>query len=419
MTSRVVVSGVGLVTPLGVGAEAVAAKLFAGASGIVPLEGRRDPQVSGPRLGAPVSGFAPRDFISVGNLRRMDCLSRMVTAAARMALENAGVTVAIANRDRVGIVLGTAFGSTDVAAQFTRVLFTEGPRRVNPILVPNTVMNAPAGHASIELGFRGVNTTVNHREASGETAIAYAASEIRRGRADVMLAGGGDILSDFCLEVLTRFKALSPVSGGPEGARPFDRRRNGAVAGEGAGILCLESQEHAAARGAAAYCEVAGWGMSAAPAPLTDWPEDPRGPVLAVTRALSAAGADPRQVDWVSASANGGRRLDQLEADALARVFGQGFSGPRVSSVKGALGESFSSGGIRAAVMALAIRQGAIPPTLGLREPIRPLAFVLEPLRETPVRCGLVNGLASGGTFAALVFKSLEALPAAASGASR
>jgi 3-oxoacyl-[acyl-carrier-protein] synthase II len=341
----------------------------------------------------------------------MDPLSRMVTAAARMALEDAGVAVTPANRDRVGIVLGTAFGATDVAAQFTRVLFTEGPRRVNPILVPNTVMNAPAGHASIELGFRGVNTTVNHREASGETAIAYAASEIRRGRADVMLAGGGDILSDVCLEVLTRFKALSPVGGGTEGARPFDRLRNGAVAGEGAGILCLETLEHAAARGAAAYCEVAGWGMSAAPAPLTDWPEDPRGPVLAMTRALSAAGIHPRQVDWVLAAANGGRRLDRLEADALAGIFGDGLPGPRVSSVKGALGESFSSGGIRGALMALAIRQGAIPPTLGLREPIRPLAFVREPLREA-VHFGLANGLASGGTFAALVFKSLEAPPA-------
>jgi 3-oxoacyl-[acyl-carrier-protein] synthase II len=410
MTKPVVVTGLGLVTPLGVGKEAFGDRLFAGASGIVPLP-PREPPLKGPGLGAPVADFRPRELIASGSLRRMDPLSRMVAAGARMALEDAGVEITPANRDRVGIVLGTAFGATDVAAQFARVLFTEGPRMANPILVPNTVMNAPAGHASIELGFRGVNSTVNHREASGETAIAYAASEVRRGRADVMLAGGAEILSDFFLEVLARFRALSPRDGGPAAARPFDRRRNGLVAGEGAGLLCLETLEHALARGAAPYCEVAGWGLSAAPAPLSDWPTDPRGPVLALTRALAAAGAAPGEVDWVSAAAHGGERLDRLEAEALATVFGPGAAGPAVSSLKGALGESFSSGGIRSAAMALALGRGVIPPTLGLAEPLADLDFVRGAPRRAPVACGLVNGLASGGTFATLVFKALPPLP--------
>ena len=162
------------------------------------------------KLGAQVRDFTPQEFIRPATLRRMDRLSQLLTASARMALDDAGLQVEPHNRDRVGVVLGTCFGSTDVAAQFAKVIFTDSPRRANPILVPNTVMNAPAGHAAIELGVRGVNTTVNHREVSAEKAIAYAAGEIARGRADAILAGGGDIVSEFLFNVLTRFRALFP-----------------------------------------------------------------------------------------------------------------------------------------------------------------------------------------------------------------
>jgi len=392
------------VSPLGTGRAEFARRLFAGRSGIRPIEAFATDRFPS-RLGAEVAGFNPKDHISIKNRRRMDRLSLMATASARMALEDAGLAVTDANRDRVGILLGVAFGSTDVAARFMETLFTEGPRLVNPILVPNTVMNAPAGHASIEIGFRGINATVNHREASAETAIAYAAAEIRRGRADVMLAGGADIFSPFFFEILTRFRALSPTDGRVEGARPFDLRRNGPVVGEGAGVLCLESLAHARERGAVPYCEIAGWGLSSSPAPPTDWPDDPRGPVLAMERALRGAGVAPDQVACVSASANGGVRLDRLEAEALAGVFGESPDGPWVGSIKGAIGESFSSGGIRAAAMALSIRAGVIPPTLGLEAPLAPLNFVTENSRTQPLGCGLVNGFSSGGTFASLLMR--------------
>ncbi len=406
MNRRVVVSGLGLVTPLGTGQAEFARNLFAGRCGIAPLSlFGTSPHAS--RVGATVVGFEPRDWVSLRNLRRMDRLSSMAAAAARMALDDAGLTIDAANRDRVGIVLGVAFGSTDVAVQFAGTLFGEGPQRVNPMLVPNTVMNAPAGHSAIELGLRGVSTTVNHQQASAEMALAYASTEIARGRADVVLAGGVDILSPFCFEILTRFRALSPTAGGREGARPFDRSRNGPVAGEGAGIVCLEAMPHAAARGATAYCELGGWGLSAAPAPLTGWPRSSRGPLLAMSRALRAAGIGREAVDYVCASANGGQDLDRLEAEALWTLFGVQARQPAVSSIKGALGESFSSGGIRAAAMALAIRQGMIPPTLGLRDPIRPLRFIRDSTCQAPIDCGLVNGFSFGGTFATLVFRSL------------
>jgi 3-oxoacyl-[acyl-carrier-protein] synthase II len=410
MNRRVVITGIGMVTPLGVGKAVFGRHLFDGAGAIAPISAF-DAARFASRLGAEVTQFDPKPHISLKNLRKMDRLSRMVAASARMAVDDAGFAVTGANRDRVGIVLGTSFGSTDVAVQIADVLFDQGPALVNPILVPNSVMNAPAGHTAIELGFRGINATVNHHEASAETAIAYAAAEIRRGRADAMLAGGGDIISEFCFVVLNRFRALSPTDAAPEGARPLDARRNGPVAGEGAGILCLETLERALDRGAEPYCEVAGWGLSAAPAPHNDWPAEARGPVLAMQRALAAAGAVPADIDYVCAAANGGINLDRLEAAALQAVFGRQDRRPWVGSIKGAVGESFSSGGMRTAAAALSVRDDVLAPTLGLDEPITPLPVATGRQRNLRVDAALVNGFSSGGTFVSLVLKKMERQP--------
>ena len=332
----------------------------------------------------------------------------MMAASARMAIEDAGLSINEQNRDQVGVMLGTCFGGTDVAAQFGKVLFTDGPRRVNPILVPNTVMNAPAGHVAIELGVRGINTTVNHHEVAAETALTYAATQIMRGRVDAVLSGGGDILSEFCFNVFSHFKTLSPQNGETEGLRPFDVRRNGTVLGEGVGILCLESLESARTRGANPYCEIVGWGLSSAPTAPNNWPIEPTGPSLAIKRALAAAGITAEDIDYICASANGGFRLDQLEADALQQVFSGSGNRPRVTALKGALGEGLSSGGIRAAAMALSLRQQCAVPIAGLHEPIADMNFVLTPHSQAPLRYGLINGISSGGTFVALILKKIE-----------
>jgi len=403
MNRRVAVTGMGLVTPLGIGRDCFAEALFGGASGIGPIE-NFDAGAFKSRCAAEIREFSAKDFISLRLLRRMDRLSQMVAASARMAIEDAGVDLASADRGRMGIVMGTAFGATDVAARFAGTLFTEGPHRVNPILVHNTVMNAPAGHTAIELGLKGINTTLNHREASAETAISYAAMQIREGRADMVLTGGGDILSPFFLTVLERFRALSPQDDGKEEARPFDRRRNGPAAGEGVGVLCLEPLESARNRGATVYCEVAGWGMSGAPAPANDWPDNPEGLVRSMRAAMGMAGVGPESIDAVSAAASGGVRSDRLEALALERCF-TGAGQPVVTSIKGALGENFASGGIRSAAMAMGIHSGRVPPTLGLKEPITPLAMVSADSREMPVDYGMVNACASGGTCVSLLLK--------------
>lgn len=403
MNRRVAVTGVGMVTPLGVGKEAFAERLFRGETGIAQIAGF-DTSRFPSHLGAEVKGFSARDFISLKTLRRMDRLSQMATASARLALEDAGIVVNEANRDRVGILLGTAFGATDVKTHCARILCTDGSGAVNPILVPNTVMNAPAGHASIELGIRGVNTTVNHHAASGETAIVCAAMEIQRGAADVVLAGGADILSDFFFEALIRYRAVSPLDGGAEGARPFDRRRNGPVIGEGAGIICLESLDRARERGAVPYCEIAGWGLSASPAGPTGWPEDPRGVILAMDRAVRSSGLAPGDIDVIQAAANGGGNPDRIEAEACSRFFSSP-ARPLVTSMKGTVGESFSSGGIRAAALALFIREGKVSHTLGLTDPIGQLNVVTGTSVEAAIRCGLLNGISYGGTNVTVIFK--------------
>ncbi len=407
MNRRVVISGVGMVTPLGTGKTAFMEQLFDGACAIRPIS-LFDTSGSPSKLAAEILGFNAKDYLRPAGIRRMDRLSQIIAAAARLALDDATLSIGPHNRDQVGVMLGTCFGGTDVAAQFGKVLFGEGPRRVNPILVPNTVMNAPAGHVAIELGVRGINTTVNHHEVGAETALTYAAAQIMRGRVDAVLTGGGDILSEFFFNVMSQFKTLSPQNGNAEGLRPFDVHGNGTVIGEGAGIVCLESLEGALARGATPYCEIVGWGLSSAPTVPTGWPTETTGPCLAITRALAAAAIAPEDIDYVCASANGNPHLDRLEADALQQIFSTAGAGPRIAALKGALGESLSSGGMRTAAMALSLRHQTAAPIAGLHEPIAKLNFVRGPDIQTSIRYGLINGISSGGTFVAVIFKKIE-----------
>ncbi|MDA8123588.1 MAG: beta-ketoacyl-[acyl-carrier-protein] synthase family protein [Deltaproteobacteria bacterium] len=404
MDRRVVITGIGMVTPLGVGKEAFAEALWQGRTGIGEIAAFSTDGL-GSHLGGEVRAFSARDFISVKNLRKMDRLSAMATASCRMALDDAGIGIDPANRDRIGIVMGTAYGNTEDKVQSARVLFTEGPGRVSPIHVPNTVMNAPAGYASIELGFRGVNTTVNHQAVSAETAIAYGAMEIRRGAAEVILAGGGEILSPFFYEALDRFRALSPVGGGAEGARPFDRLRNGPVLGEGCGMVCLEAADAARERGATVYAEVTGWGLGSSPAPATAWPADPRGFLLTLERTFRMAGAAPKEIDLIGAAANGGCALDALEAAAYERLFSDAKDRPLITALKGATGEIFASGGIRAAALALSLREGIVPPVVGLREPLCGLPFVCGDFRRKTITKALLSGISFGGTYGCLVLE--------------
>lgn len=404
---RIVVTGLGMVTPLGVGKDEFSRRLFEGDCGIDTVQAF-DTQAMTSHLAAEVRDFSPRDFISLKNLRRMDKTSLMTAASARLALADAGISVNLDNRDRIGILLGTAFGATDVTVSFADALLSAGPSSVNPILVPNTVMNAPAGHTSIELGFRGVNTTITHFAVSAETAIAYAVSEIRRGAADVILTGGVDILSKFYYESLTKFRGLSPDDGQQEGARPFDAQRNGYVAGEGCGILCLESLAAARERGARVYCEISGTGLGSSPTSPVAWPENTEGIVRTCKRALNNAGVALTDISVVMAAANGGKVLDQVEALAYDELFASCEQKPLVTSIKGAIGESFSGGGIRACALALSVEKGWMAQTIGLDLPLAPINFVMGEKKETAIKQAVLAGISFGGTYAYLVMGDCE-----------
>ena len=393
-----------MVTPIGTGKDAFTKNLFQGLSGISAIEGFDTSHLPS-HLGGEIKDFRPQDFIFSKNFRRMDRLSQYVTASVRMAMDDAQISVTPENRDKIGIIMGTAFGPTELKIQCMRTLFTRGPAKIHPNLVPNSVLNAPAGHASIEMGFRGINTTVNHQAVSGEIALVYAVMELQRGTADVVLAGGGEILSDFFFESLVRFKALSPVDGLTEEARPFDVKRNGPVIGEGCGIVCLERLDHALNRGVTPYCEISGWGMGSSPSSPTGWPANEKGIIHTIQKAIYMADSETAHTDVVLAAGNGGNNPDEIEAKAYQTLFPRHTSQPSFFSYKGALGESFSSGGIGASIMALAIKHGKVPPILGLTEPIAPLPFITGVAKSVTIRQGLLNAASYGGTNVAIVIR--------------
>lgn len=399
----VVVTGIGMITPIGIGKEEFCRKLFSGETGIAEIKSFDTGSLPS-HLGGEIGNFNPRDFISVKNMRRMDKTSLMTTASARMALTDAGIEITGENRDRVGIILGTAFGATDVTAQFAGTLLTQGPSLVNPILVPNIVMNAPAGHASIELGFRGINTTVTHFAVSAETAIAYAVAEIRRGRADFILAGGVDILSKFYFESLIKFHALSPQKGGPEICRPFDRQRNGTLAGEGCGLICLESMESALTRGRKPYCEIKGVGMGSSPEKPTGWPQTTDGIKRTLNRTLKNSGCTINDIQAISAAGNGDIILDAVEAEAYDEIFAASEKKPFITALKGATGESFSGGGVRACALALSMEKNILPSISGLTNPLLSLAFVTDEKQKLEINHAALAGISFGGTYAYLIF---------------
>src|SRR6516225_9565618 len=267
----VAVTGIGVVSPIGIGRAAFWSALRDGQSGIAPVEGlaRRSGR---PRIAAAVGDFPARELIASPLLRRMDRLSRMVVAASRLAVDDAGLAADRPPGERVGVVFGTAFGDTeDSAAHLDRVL-TRGPASASPMVFANLVMNAPAGYIAMEFGWTGVNFTVAQAEVTGEQAIALGCDLLRSGSADVVLAGGGDELSPVVVEVHHRARALAGQRGGREWSSPYDAARSGVVLGEGAVMLVLEPLERARRRGAMSCAVIEDARSFAVPAPRYDWP---------------------------------------------------------------------------------------------------------------------------------------------------
>lgn len=403
---RVVITGLGIVSPIGVGREEFWKNYLLGSSGIKPVQ-RFDVSSYRSKLGGQLPEIDFKAFIKPANLRRMDRIGKIMVSAVKLALDDSGLDLGNEDPHRLGISIGTGLGSSDTVDQFFRALLREGPVGAQPLLFQTAVPNAITSHCAIEYGIKGVNITFSHKETSTEMAMAYAYHLLKEGRADVILSGGGDELSEPLYHVYSMLGALSPGKGkGSEGMRPFDRDRNGIVLGEGSGIIVLETLEHAEKRGARIYAEMVGVGLSGSTDGVLRY--DLSGDSIA--RAMSLAAEDPTIVDYISAAANSTPELDRAEASAIRKVFGEGTKEISVSGLKSMLGEFDGSGGIRACGVALSLYQGIIPPTIGTEylDPQCNLNVVLGSPRKMDIRSALLNGCSNGGSTISLWFKRIN-----------
>lgn len=409
---RVVVTGIGMVSPLGP-LPLFWDRLRAGIHGFVPIDWF-DTGPTPPGTAARVRDWNPRDHVKPAALRRMDRFSQMVVSACRMALADARLELNPAVAEAAGLAVGAAYGNLHETEAFLGALITKGPARANPMIFPNLVLNAAAGYAAIELGLRGPNYTVCRNETSGEAAIALAYDAIVCGHADVVLAGGGDELSPVLFHVNKDLGVLSPgrrrMGGGARGrewSSPFDRDRNGMVMGEGAAMLVLERAEHAAARGATAYAELAGYATYGVAATPHAWPLPRAAAPERMAEQLAAAGAD--EVDLIVSCANSTRELDAFEAAQLAGLLGESAPRALVTSVKGAIGEFGGAGAFGVAVAALALRDREIPRLAALRRADAACTLRLattDAAAPADLRAALVSGTARGGACTALLLRA-------------
>jgi 3-oxoacyl-[acyl-carrier-protein] synthase II len=400
---RVVVTGLGVVSSIGVGKEEFWKNCLQGISGIKPIRGF-DVSPYRSRLGGLLPEIDFKLFIKPANLRRMDRIGKMMVSAVRLALDDSGFDLGKEDPNRMGLSLGTGLGSSDTVDQFFRSLLKDGPVGAAPLLFQTAVPNAISSHCSIEYGIKGANITFSHKETSTEMAMAYAYHLLKEERMDIILAGGGDELSEPLYHVYSMLGALSPGRGGRvEGMRPFDRDRNGIVLGEGSGILVLETLEHAKKRGARIYAELAGVGMAGSTEGFLRY--DLHGDSIA--QAMSLAVGEPSTVDYISAAANSTLDLDRAETLAIKKAFKGRAKEISISGLKSMLGEFDGSGGIRACSVALTLYHGVIPPTIGTEHtsPQCDLNIVLHRPEKRVIRSALLNGCSNGGSNISILFK--------------
>lgn len=400
---RVVVTGLGVVSPIGVGKEDFWNNCLQGTSGIKAVQGFEAGSYRS-TLGAQLPEIDFKDFIRADHLRRMDRIGKIMVSAVKLAIDDASLDLEKEDPNRLGVSIGTGLGSSGTVDQFFRLLVREGPVGAKPLLFQTAVPNAITSHCAIAHGIKGVNLTFSHKETSAEMAVVYAYQLLQEGRAEVVFAGGGDELSEPLYHVYSALGALSPGRGkGKEGMRPFDRDRNGIILGEGSGILVLETLKHAEKRGARVYAEISGAGLAGSVHGVLRY--DAGGD--SISRAMSLAAREPGRVDFVSAAANSTQELDRSEASAVRKVFGSRTKEISASSLKSMVGEFDGSGGIRACSVALSLYHETIPPTIGTEnlDPECDLAVVLARPEKKEIRSALLNGCSNGGSNLSIWFE--------------
>jgi 3-oxoacyl-[acyl-carrier-protein] synthase II len=405
----VVVTGLGIISPIGNSVEAVWASLMAGRSGIVRIS-RFDASAFATQIAGEVQGFDPSAYLPVKEARRLDTFIHYGVAAAIDALKDSGVEVSDANRERIGVNIGSGIGGLPMIEETYKTYMKDGPRKISPFFIPSSIINMIAGQLSIQYGLQGPNLAMVTACASGTHAIGESARVIERGEAEVMLAGGAE--STVCPLAIGGFgaaRALSTRNDDPAAAsRPWDKERDGFVLGEGAGVIVLEEYEHAKARGARIYCEIIGYGRGADAYHMTAPAEDGSGAARCMNAALRDAGINPDEVDYVNAHGTSTPLGDVAETRALKTTFGDHARKLMVSSTKSMTGHLLgAAGGVEAVFTALALARGAVPPTINLHEPDPEcdLDYVPNTARDARIEIALSNSFGFGGTNGTLILR--------------
>ena len=412
MKRRVVVTGTGLITPLGTGTEKTWRNLCEGKSGI-GLITRFDTSDYSVKIAAEVKDFVAGDFIEPKLARHLDLFVQYALAAAGMAVNDAGLTIDDANANRVGVFTGNGIGGLATIEKYHKITLERGPRKITPFFIPMVISNMSAGQISIVHGARGPNLSLTTACAAGTHAVGEAFRSISRGDCDVAITGGSE--STICPLAVGGFnamKALSRQNENPEKAcRPFDKDRDGFIISEGGGMMILEELEHARQRGADILAEVVGFGLSGDGFHMAAPPEDGNGAVRCMQMALDDAGLEPGDIDYVNAHGTSTPLNDVVETRAIKTVFGAHAYKLAVSSTKSMIGHMLGgAGGIESVFMALSIKNQIVPPTVNLEnpDPECDLDYVPNTARETLIRAAISNSFGFGGTNAVLVMKKFE-----------
>jgi 3-oxoacyl-[acyl-carrier-protein] synthase II len=407
---RVVVTGLGVVSPVGNDVASAWASVLAGRSGIATVT-RIDTSNFATHFGGEIRGLDLEPFMSVKDARRMDAFMQYGVVAGMQAMRDSGLTVTDVNSDRIGVLMGSGMGGLEsIEETYDKYLETHSPKKVSPFFIPGSIINLVSGHLSIAFNLTGPNLAVATACTTSTHSLGLAMRLIQYGEADAMLAGGSEMAT--CVTGMSGFaqaKALSQRNDDPQGAsRPWDKDRDGFVMGDGAGAMMLEEYEHAKARGAKIYAEIVGFGMSGDAFHVTAPPDDGEGARKAMSKALTDAQLSPDRVQYVNAHATSTGLGDRAETLAIRRAFGPAADKLAVSSTKSMTGHLLgAAGAVEAIFSVLALRDQAVPPTINLHTPGEgcDLDYVPNTARQMSLEYALSNSFGFGGTNGSLIFR--------------
>ncbi|MAP30902.1 MAG: beta-ketoacyl-[acyl-carrier-protein] synthase II [Pseudomonas sp.] len=409
---RVVVTGLGMLSPLGNTVESSWQAALAGKSGIGPIE-HMDVSAFSTRIGGSVRDFEVELYMAAKEARKLDLFIQYGLAACIQAITDSGLEITDQNRDRIGVVMGSGIGGLTNIEKNHEQLLNSGPRRISPFFVPGSIINMVAGYLSIQYGLQGPNYALTTACTTGTHSIGMAARNIAYGEADMMVAGGSEMATTgLGLGGFSAARAMSTRNDDPQGAsRPWDRDRDGFVLSDGAGAMLLEEYEHAKARGATIYAELVGFGMSGDAYHMTAPPEDGRGGAKCMDNALKDAGLNPDEVDYINAHGTSTPAGDVAETRAVKSVFGAHASELAISSTKSMTGHLLgAAGAVEAVFSVLALRDQVAPPTINLDNPGEDcdLNYVPHQAQQRELNVVLSNSFGFGGTNGSLVFRRCE-----------